>query len=261
MIQFRNYLQKMNTGEYFTGAFSALVQNDYVEVYPDIYWRLFELEDGAKLMFTNDFLCLPPYVRTDIMSYLNIYRMRRISNPLDYEVGEYIERGAEGKIYTMGENFVLKVVSKPVEEDMTIEERLIHAAILRENVQPYLPAWANIVGGLVNLIDSNQSRYTVFPRVADGVSISDLREFCVVGHAREYGVNSAILRNFQGFNIASFTELYCQFETLGSMVKKIASKKIPQVKPFYDYASSNVLVDPPQEYDGQMFYGLSIIDQ
>ncbi len=87
------------------GAYSGLVFNEYWEVFPEAYWRYFELEGDGRLIMTNDFLVSEPYKQHEILRSLKGWQ----ENPA------CIGQGIEGGVYTVGDTeYVVKVETNPL---------------------------------------------------------------------------------------------------------------------------------------------------
>jgi len=238
---------------YSIGAYSGLVFNEYWEVFPDAYWRYFELEGDGRLIMTTDFLESEPYKQNEIMRVLKVWQ----ENPT------LMGQGMEGGVYTVGDSdYVIKVETNPLYfRGKSPDERFINAAYLRDRILPELPFWADMVPRYLCLIDRHGDRYTVMPKVADGITLNNLFLYCHPLSSRNpQGVDRIIRTNFPNFGREEYQRVKEEFYHLTSLVRNLFEVMSPGRDGYYDINKGNVLVSPLSEAVEGYKYMLSLID-
>lgn len=238
---------------YSIGAYSGLVFNEYWEVFPEAYWRYFELEGDGRLILTSDFLTSEPDQQHEILKSLKGWQ----------ENSTRIGQGMEGGVYKVGDSdYVIKAETNPLYfRGKSPDERFINAAYLRDRILSELPSWADIVPRYLCLIDRYGDRYTVMPKVADGITLNHLFSYCHPLSSRNpQGVDRIIRANFPNFGRDEYARVKDEFYHLNSLVRDLFEVMFPGTNGSYDLNMGNVLVSPLTEPVDGYNYMLSLID-
>ncbi len=250
----------MSPSDHYPGAYSGLVLNDYREVYPDHFWRYFEL-DGADLILTDAFQALPPSEKTDIFTLLNTFRDRRNTTRTMSGIGKYIERGVEGHVFSFGEGYVIKVMHDYEDlQEVDFPTRMLNMSMLSDYVHTYLPGWVEVVENYLYLNIGNIS-YTVMPRVGNGITLHDLHMYIKGFPLRQPEIMKNIRRDFPGFNQNDWDLLSEQLSRFEEWTDHLMISREYVVPSFHDFKTGNIIVTPLDEMIDGYPYKLWSIDQ
>lgn len=229
--------------------------DQFEEEFPGSFWRYLDYADGSRLILTPEYLNMSEVYQTEMIDLLR--------DGIVNGCGNYIDYGAEGYVYPCGDRYAVKVVVNPLTLGMgSPEERLVYTELLRTKILPELPRWADVVPNYLRFISSEGVSYTIMPRVAEGITIANLRIFAHGQFDRNSPfVNEKIALLFPGLNHDLCAQIEQQYSTLRILIRRVANKRMSKDNVLNDYKYSNVLVTPYSKRVGGYYYGLSIIDQ
>lgn len=226
----------------------------YDEPIPGNVWGYVGFEDGSQLILPSEFLTLPNPSQQEMIDLLNGARRG--------EFGDYIEGHIEGEVYSLGSDLVVKVTDYPLTlKGKSPYERLVHTSRLRQYILPELPEWADIVGNFLCFVDVDETRYTIMPKIGEGITLATLQDYYLSRENRNTArVNGIIRDTYHGFGYDEYTLVYYQYQKLGKLIREAAEIWMPGEVSLTDYKYANVIVEPSPRSAGYLFK-LSIIDQ
>lgn len=249
------------------GIFDQIVSSFYYEAYPGHTWTRVNIADGGTLTLTDEFEQLQADTRAYILDQLFTFREFRAQTNGRQHLGEVLNSGKEGTVFTLGDNYVIKVmIPNAHAQDEDYHIRMLNMALLRKMVAQShdFPEWVEVVENYLCLIDLDETKYTVMPRIGNGVTMDDL-----LGHALNLGqksnrIEASIKRNFPRFSIEKFESLVDQLSYIIRVfdTKLIIGFPAAQSLPYLDdLGLNNVIVTPVDESVIGYPYKLWVIDQ